>query len=181
MNSFQHYFMSNPRQLGESVRRATLTDDLRPALCVLVSNSLQRSDLGLLGRKSDGSSAVPEHPQSQVRTIQSSLLRMKPAGASVSARIVGLDPLPVKSVNTCSGLPLHFDVNHSRAKNHRGQPHMARLPRVSYYFDGGGVGIASSGLPIDESPDAGSNACLPSGGLGRFEVRYWQSPCRPYK
>ena len=28
---------------------------------------------------------------------------------------------------------------------------------------------------IHESPDAGSNACLPSGGLGRFGVCYWQS------
>ena len=28
---------------------------------------------------------------------------------------------------------------------------------------------------IHESLDAGSNACLPSGGLGRFEVCYWQS------
>ena len=52
--------------IGASVRLTTLIDDLG-----LGSNSLKRSDLGLLGRKSDGSSAVPEHPQSQVRTIQS--------------------------------------------------------------------------------------------------------------
>ena len=70
---------------------------LAPGEAILKSNGLQRSDLGLLGRKSDGSSAVPEHPQSQVRTNSSSMLRMKLVGASVSARILGLDPLPVKS------------------------------------------------------------------------------------
>jgi hypothetical protein len=79
------------------VRRTTLTSDLRATLSVPVSNSLQRSDLGLLGRKSDGSSAVPEHPQSQVRITQSNVLQMKPIGANISARIVGLDPLPVKA------------------------------------------------------------------------------------
>jgi hypothetical protein len=53
------------------VRLTLPINDLRPAAAGLVSKSSQRSDLGLLGRKSDGSSAVPEHPQSQVRTIQS--------------------------------------------------------------------------------------------------------------
>ena len=62
---------------------------LAPGEAILQSNGLQRSDLGLLGRKSDGSSAVPEHPQSQVRTNLSSVLRMKLVGASVSARILG--------------------------------------------------------------------------------------------
>jgi hypothetical protein len=177
MNSFTHYFMRSRKQVGESVRWTTIIDDLRPALWVLVSNSLQRSDLGLLGRKSDGSSAVPEHPQSQVRTIQSTLLRIKRAGANVSARMVGLEPLPVKSGNACNAPLLSDDVNRPQA-DHRGEFSMTRVRKVIHHFDGCGAGVASSGLPIDESPDAGSNACLPSGGLGRFEVCYWQSPCR---
>ena len=62
----------------------------------LLPKGLQTSDLGLLGRKSDGSSAVPEHPQSQVRITQSSVLRMKPLRANVSARILGIHQPAVK-------------------------------------------------------------------------------------
>ena len=95
--------------MEREVRLTALIDDLRTAPRGLDSNCLKRSDLGLLGRKSDGSSAVPEHPQSQVRTIQSGLLRMKPAGASVSARIVGLESLPVKSGTARDVPPLRID------------------------------------------------------------------------
>jgi photosystem II stability/assembly factor-like uncharacterized protein len=67
------------------------------AEATLVLTHLQRSDLGLPDKKSDGSSAVPERPQSQVRNIKQSVLRMKLIGANASARILGLEPLPVKS------------------------------------------------------------------------------------
>ena len=82
---------------GPNLTRTRPVHRLRAALFVLFPNGLQRSDLGLLGKKSDGSSAVPEHPQSQVRITQSSVLRMKPLRANVSARIVGIHQPAVKS------------------------------------------------------------------------------------
>ena len=82
---------------GPNRTRTRSVHRLRSAFCIRFPNGLQRSDLGLLGRKSDGSSAVPEHPQSQVRITQSSVLRMKPLRASVSARIVGIHQPAVKS------------------------------------------------------------------------------------
>ena len=106
------------------------------------------------------------------------MLRMKLVGTCSSARIVGPDWPPVKAGNDCIA-PLHFEVD-GRQSDRQSKFFVARRRPVSVsHTDRGGSEIASRGLLIDESPDVGSFACLPSGELGRFEVCYWQSLHRP--